>query len=81
MVSYTGAKSSNFPYEGIWEVSVPRDTEKGQVSNIKNYFLKHYVTDKIVSVVNSGSHLKRLKLHDKMTFNAPIKTVKVVNYK
>ena len=80
LVNYTGEKAADFPYEGIWEVSVPRDTEKGQVSNIKSFFLKHYITDKICSVVSAGSKLKRLELDSRMLFDVNINTFKVVNY-
>lgn len=50
LVSYFGDKAGDFPYEGIWEVSIPRENEKGQFDNTKSYSLKHYITDRICKV-------------------------------
>lgn len=50
LVSYLGDRAGEFPYEGIWEVSIPRDSERGQFDTIEKYFLKHYITDRTCKV-------------------------------
>jgi hypothetical protein len=39
-------------YEGLWEVCVRRETEKGSISSNsgRTFYLKHYITDAIAKV-------------------------------
>ena len=80
LVSYTGSRSGDFPYEGIWEICVPRDPEKGQVTSTGTYYLKHYTTDKICEVETDGEKLKRVGLDSDMTFNKTMNAFKIANY-